>query len=124
MWRKSCGIPHGLNSQVIMCIADGLRLTKSKIRFGSCRFVTGSGLNAWTTSGNFIASRMKKTFRLLPTRSQLPSSLEVLGQDQTLLAGPRLQDLRRPVQAEAGVFGAREAVAAPPGLRDQLPRVL
>ena len=48
---------------------------KSKIRFGSCRNVTGSGLSEWITSGNLIASRMKKTGRLLPTRSQLPSSV-------------------------------------------------
>jgi hypothetical protein len=36
---------------------------------------TGSGLKAWTTSGNFKGSRMKNTFRLLPTKSQLPSSV-------------------------------------------------
>ena len=71
-------MPHGLNSQVIMCIADGERLMKSKTRFASWRLVTGSGLKAWTTSGNFIASRMKKIWRLLPTRSQLPSSVYIL----------------------------------------------
>jgi hypothetical protein len=68
-------MPHGLKSHVIMCIADGVRLMKSKMRRGSCRLVTGSGLKACTTSGNFIASRMKKICRLLPTRSQLPSSV-------------------------------------------------
>ena len=35
----------------------------------------GSGLAAWTRSGNFIASWMKKIGMLLPTRSQLPSSV-------------------------------------------------
>ncbi|MNL86433.1 hypothetical protein D3C87_2151410 [compost metagenome] len=35
----------------------------------------GSALTAWTRSGNFIASWMKKTGILLPTRSQLPSSV-------------------------------------------------
>ncbi len=35
----------------------------------------GSGLAAWIRSGNFIASWMKKTGMLLPTRSQLPSSV-------------------------------------------------
>ncbi len=58
-----------------MCCASGVRLMKSKIRAGSWRNVTGSGFSAWITSGNLIASRMKKTGRLLPTRSQLPSSV-------------------------------------------------
>ena len=35
----------------------------------------GSGLSAWTRSGNFIASWMKKTGMLLPTMSKLPSSV-------------------------------------------------
>ena len=68
-------MPRGLKSQVSMCIDSGVRLMKSKIRFGSWRKVTGSGLSAWMTSGNLIASRMKKTGRSLPTRSQLPSSV-------------------------------------------------
>jgi len=36
---------------------------------------TGSGFCQWMKSGNFTASRMKKTPRSLPTRSQLPSSV-------------------------------------------------
>jgi hypothetical protein len=35
----------------------------------------GSGLAACTRSGNFIASWMKNTGMLFPTRSQLPSSV-------------------------------------------------
>jgi hypothetical protein len=35
----------------------------------------GSGLAACTRSGNFIASWMKNTGMLLPTKSQLPSSV-------------------------------------------------
>ena len=58
-----------------MCIDSGVWLMKSKIRFGSWRNVTGSGFSEWMTSGNLIASRMKNTARLLPTRSQLPSSV-------------------------------------------------
>ena len=46
-----------------------------KMRFGAWRKVNGSGFREWITSGNLIASRMKKTARLLPTRSQLPSSV-------------------------------------------------
>jgi hypothetical protein len=58
-------------------------MTKSKKRQASCRFEIGSGLKAWIMSGNLIASRMKKTLRLLPTRSQLPSTV------LNLIAKPR-----------------------------------
>ena len=66
-----------------MCIDSGVLHMKSKMRLGSWRNVTGSGLREWITSGNLIASRMKKTGRLLPTRSQLPSSV------RNLTANPR-----------------------------------
>ena len=36
---------------------------------------SGSGLTAWMMSGNLIPSWMKKTGMLLPTRSQMPSSV-------------------------------------------------
>ncbi len=36
---------------------------------------SGCGLAAWTTSGNLMASWMKKTGMLLPTRSHVPSSV-------------------------------------------------
>ncbi|SLH15071.1 Uncharacterised protein [Mycobacteroides abscessus subsp. abscessus] len=68
-------MPRGLNRLTSMCMASGVCDMKSKMRAGSCRKVTGSGLSAWMTSGNLIASRMKNTPRLLPTRSQLPSSV-------------------------------------------------
>ena len=42
-------MPRGLNSHVSMCIDSGVRLMKSKIRLGSWRNVTGSGLSAWAT---------------------------------------------------------------------------
>jgi hypothetical protein len=58
-----------------MCIDSGLWLMKSSWRFGSWWNVTGSGFCEWMKSGNLIASRMKKTARLFPTRSQLPSSV-------------------------------------------------
>ncbi|MNN64633.1 hypothetical protein D3C81_1800830 [compost metagenome] len=35
----------------------------------------GSGFTAWTKSGNLMASWMKNTGMLLPTRSKLPSSV-------------------------------------------------
>ena len=59
-----------------MCSDSGLWEMKSKTRLGTWRSkVTGSGFWEWMKSGNLIASRMKKTPRLLPTRSQLPSSV-------------------------------------------------
>ena len=58
-----------------MCMLSGVCDMKSKIRLGSWWNVTGSGLRAWMTSGNLMASRMKNTARLLPTRSQFPSSV-------------------------------------------------
>ncbi len=58
-----------------MCSDSGDWLMKSSWRHGSWRKVTGSGFWEWMKSGNLIASRMKKTPRLLPTRSQLPSSV-------------------------------------------------
>ncbi len=36
---------------------------------------SGWGLPAWMTSGNLIASWMKKTGMLFPTRSKTPSSV-------------------------------------------------
>ena len=61
---------------MIMCSVSGDCETKSNTRLGTWRSkVTGSGFWEWMKSGNLIASRMKKTPRLLPTRSQLPSSV-------------------------------------------------
>src|ERR1035437_2920218 len=62
-----------------MCIASGVAAMKSKTRLGSWRKkLTGSGFSEWIRSGNLIASRMKNTGRLLPTWSQLPSSVRNL----------------------------------------------
>ena len=62
-------------SWVSMCVDSGTCEKKSKKRFESWRLVTGEGLSEWTMSGNLIASRMKKTGRSLPTRSQFPWSV-------------------------------------------------
>jgi len=53
-----------------MCIDSGLCEMKSNCRLASWRKVTGSGFWEWMKSGNLIASRIKNTPRLLPTRSQ------------------------------------------------------
>src|SRR3981081_3561127 len=53
-----------------MCVDSGTPEKKSNARLASWTLVTGDGLLAWTKSGNLIASRMKKTGRLLATKSQ------------------------------------------------------
>ncbi len=61
---------------MIMCIASGVNEMKSQKlswalwAWGKPR--SGSSLTAWMMSGNLIASWMKKTGMLLPTRSQFP----------------------------------------------------
>src|SRR5699024_7972254 len=76
--RYDAGIPQGENNNVIIWVASGDLETKSNIRCGWGILEAGSGLNAWIISGNFIASRMKKIFKLLPTKSQFPSSVYIL----------------------------------------------
>ena len=60
-----------------MCIASGVMAMKSQkvsCAVWACgKPRSGSGLAAWIRSGNLIASWMKKTGMLLPTKSQLPS---------------------------------------------------
>ena len=62
-----------------MWVDSGIRETKSqKVSWADCACGqprSCSSLTAWTRSGNFIASWMKKTGMLLPTMSQLPSSV-------------------------------------------------
>ena len=77
MKRKERGMARSDIVHITMCVASGISEMKSqklscadwawgKPRSGAC-------LTAWTRSGNLIASWMKKTGMLLPTRSQLPS---------------------------------------------------
>ena len=60
-----------------MCMLSGVSEMKSqKLSCAVCacgKPRSGSGLAAWIRSGNLIASWMKNTGMLLPTRSQLPS---------------------------------------------------
>ena len=66
-------------THISMCVDSGISETKSQnvsCALAACGIAwCGSGLTAWTRSGNFIASWMKNTGMLLPTRSQLPSSV-------------------------------------------------
>jgi len=62
-------MPRGLISSMTMCIDSGLCEMKSKAEGDRV------GLLGVDEVGELDASRMKKTPRLLPTRSQLPSSV-------------------------------------------------
>ena len=77
MNRKERGIARSDMTHMIMCIDSGVRLMKSqKLSCADCacgKARSGSGFTAWMMSGNLIASWMKNTGMLLPTRSQLPS---------------------------------------------------
>jgi hypothetical protein len=62
-----------------MCTDSGISDTKSQnvsCALAACGIAwCGSGFTLWMRSGNFIASWMKNTGMLLPTRSQFPSSV-------------------------------------------------
>ena len=62
-----------------MWVDSGIRETKSQnVSWALAAWGMawcGSGFTAWIRSGNFIASWMKKTGMLFPTRSKFPSSV-------------------------------------------------
>jgi hypothetical protein len=76
--RSERGSARSDIAHMIMWVLSGISETKSQnvscaeAACGKPR--SASGFTAWTRSGNLIASWMKKTGMLLPTRSQLPSS--------------------------------------------------
>ena len=76
--RKLRGIARSDMTHMIMCIDSGISEMKSQnvsCAEAACGIsLSGSGFTAWTRSGNLIASWMKKTGMLLPTRSKMPSS--------------------------------------------------
>ena len=77
MNRNDRGIARSDIVHMTMCVASGISEMKSQKlscadwACGNPR--SGSCLTAWTRSGNLMASWMKNTGMLLPTRSQLPS---------------------------------------------------
>ncbi|MNJ66649.1 hypothetical protein D3C77_627410 [compost metagenome] len=77
--RKLRGIPRSDMVQSTMCADSGVSETKSqKLSCADCACgisLCGSGFTACTKSGNLMASWMKNTGMLLPTRSKLPSSV-------------------------------------------------
>ncbi|MNU10664.1 hypothetical protein D3C72_2579530 [compost metagenome] len=60
---------------VTWCRLSGALLQKSNIMVGDFRLVCGSRFWVWMKSGNLMPSLMKNIGVLLPTRSQLPSSV-------------------------------------------------
>ena len=100
-------MPQGDFTKVTMCSDSGCAATKSKKRQASCRLVTGSGLKAWIMSGNFTASRMKNTLRLLPTRAQVPStvlSLTAKPRGSRADSGESLEPITVEKRTNTGVF--------------------
>lgn len=77
MVRKERGMPRSDMFHRVWWVASVCRVTKSqKVSWAlwACGISrSGCGLAACTTSGNLIASWMKKTGMLLPTRSKTPS---------------------------------------------------
>ena len=77
MKRNERGIARSDMIHMTMCMVSGMSEMKSqKLSCAVCacgKPRSGSGLAAWIRSGNLIASWMKNTGMLLPTRSQLPS---------------------------------------------------
>ena len=77
MKRNERGMARSDMVHMTMCVASGIREMKSqKLSWADCAWGkprSGSGLTEWMRSGNLMASWMKKTGMLLPTRSQLPS---------------------------------------------------
>ncbi|EWS62714.1 hypothetical protein Y695_04056 [Hydrogenophaga sp. T4] len=77
--RRLRGMPRSDITHISVCVVSGL--SEAKSQKVSCAEAAcgmpwcGSGFTACTRSGNFIASWMKNTGMLLPTRSQLPSSV-------------------------------------------------
>ena len=79
MVRKLRGSARSDMTHISMWVDSGMRETKSQNvswALAACGIPwCGSGFTAWTRSGNLIASWMKNTGMLLPTRSKLPSSV-------------------------------------------------
>ena len=75
--RSERGMPRSLIAHSTMCNVSGDSDTKSQnvsCALAACgKPRSGSIFTAWMKSGNFIASWMANTGRLLPTRSKLPS---------------------------------------------------
>jgi hypothetical protein len=72
-------MPRSDIAHINMCVDSGVSDTKSQnVSWAdpACGIsLCGSGFTAWTRSGNLIASWMKNTGMLLPTRSYTPSSV-------------------------------------------------
>lgn len=86
--RYERGMPRSDMFHRVWWVASVCRATKSQKvsrALWACGISrSGCGLPAWMTSGNLMASWMKKTGMLLPTRSKVPSVV------QNFVAKPRV----------------------------------
>ena len=76
---KLRGMARSLITHISMWALSGVSETKSQnVSCADCACgisLCGSGFTAWMRSGNLLASWMKNTGMLLPTRSQTPSGV-------------------------------------------------
>ena len=75
IWRKLFGMPRSDIVIVTWCKASGSNVQKSQLLSALLSPVRGSRLIAWLRSEKRSGSRKKNTGVLLPTMSQLPSSV-------------------------------------------------
>jgi hypothetical protein len=75
IWRKLFGMPQSDILMVTWCSASGSNVQKSQLLSALRNPVRGSRLIAWLRSEKRNGSRKKNTGVLLPTMSQLPSSV-------------------------------------------------
>ena len=77
MNRNDRGMARSDMIHISMCAVSGINDAKSQnVSCADCACGnprSGSGFTEWMRSGNLMASWMKNTGMLLPTRSQLPS---------------------------------------------------
>ena len=69
MWRSVRGMPRSVMRIVTWCADSGDSVQKSHCASLERRPVSGMRFCEWMKSGNLLASRMKNTGVLLPTRS-------------------------------------------------------
>ncbi|MPN04264.1 hypothetical protein SDC9_151500 [bioreactor metagenome] len=75
MKRYPKGVPRSDIRIRTWCSDSGFKLQKSHIAVALFKLVFGRRFWVWIKSGNFLASLMKKTGVLFPTKSQFPSSV-------------------------------------------------
>jgi hypothetical protein len=121
--RRLRGMARSDMTHMIMCMDSGIREMKSqKVSWAEAAWgisLSGSGFTAWTRSGNLIASWMKKTGMLFPTRSKIPLPCRTSRRSRARRGRGRSSRATR----RRSRSGRRRASAAP-GPAGSRPRVL